>query len=223
MNNINPNIYYIEESNLWWSKNDIGAYDYLKKTNSNYMNIVSPYFNETKVAVQAGGHCGWMVKELKKYFETIYTFEPNSVEFLCLCMNLPEDNIFKIQACVGNEHQLVRMRQHPWGSGANHIEGEGNVPVFKIDDLKLNACDFIQLDLEGYEYYALLGALETIKKYKPLICIERSWYFRYNVTNEMLDELFKSLGYIFIKKVGEEVNGETVGDADYLYKFQEKD
>lgn len=222
MGQINSNIYYIEESNLWWSKNDIGSYDYLKKTNNNYMNIIFPHLNKTNVAIQAGGHCGWMVKEFKKYFKTIYTFEPNNLEFLCLCMNLPEENIFKIQACIGNDHQLVKMRQHPWGSGANHIEGVGNVPTLKIDDLNLYACDFIQLDLEGYEYFALLGALETIKRCKPLICIERSWYFRYGVTNEMLDNLFKSLGYIFIKKVGEEINGEVVGDTDYLYKFEEK-
>ena len=34
--------------------------------------------------------------------------------------------------------------------------------------------DFIKLDIEGYEQFAILGGLKTIKKFKPVITLE-SW------------------------------------------------
>ena len=45
-------------------------------------------------------------------------------------------------------------------------------PEFTIDQLNLPACDFIQLDVEGYEINVLHGAAKTIEKYKPGISCE---------------------------------------------------
>ena len=47
------------------------------------------------------------------------------------------------------------------------------IPMLTIDSLKLNACDMIQLDVEGFEQFAISGAIETIKKFKPVIIAER--------------------------------------------------
>ncbi len=44
----------------------------------------------------------------------------------------------------------------------------------KEKELKLDRLDFIKLDIEGYEQFAILGGLETIKKFKPVITLE-SW------------------------------------------------
>jgi hypothetical protein len=38
--------------------------------------------------------------------------------------------------------------------------------------LKLDACDLIQLDVEGFEGKVLEGAIETIIKYSPVITTE---------------------------------------------------
>lgn len=50
----------------------------------------------------------------------------------------------------------------------------GNVLIetVTIDNMKLPKVDFIKLDIEGMEIHALNGALNTIKKYKPLMYIE---------------------------------------------------
>lgn len=42
-----------------------------------------------------------------------------------------------------------------------------------IDDLDLESCDLIQLDVEGYEHEVLTGAIKTIEKFKPTISVER--------------------------------------------------
>ena len=71
-----------------------------------------------------------------------------------------------------------------------------------IDNLFLDKkVDFIKLDIEGFEYYVLLGGLETIKKYKPYILIE---YMPYNmktcsVNQNQMDDFFKNLNYKFIQ------------------------
>lgn len=46
--------------------------------------------------------------------------------------------------------------------------------MYRIDDLGLEECDLIHLDIEGYEEKALEGAIETIKKFKPTIVTEHS-------------------------------------------------
>jgi len=44
--------------------------------------------------------------------------------------------------------------------------------MITIDELNLDGCDFIKIDVEGFEWGVLLGAIETIKKYKPIIFYE---------------------------------------------------
>ena len=51
------------------------------------------------------------------------------------------------------------------------IDGE-EIKLTTIDSLELERLDFIKLDIEGYELFALKGAEETIKRCKPLIAFE---------------------------------------------------
>jgi FkbM family methyltransferase len=62
------------------------------------------------------------------------------------------------------------------------------------DRLPIN---FIKIDVEGYEYYALLGMQKTLEKYKPTIILEftPSIYAKMNIlSDEFLTYLF-SFGY----------------------------
>jgi FkbM family methyltransferase len=53
--------------------------------------------------------------------------------------------------------------------------GELNVRVTTVDravrDLNVSSVDFIKADIEGAERYALLGASETIRRYRPRMAI----------------------------------------------------
>ena len=76
-----------------------------------------------------------------------------------------------------------------------NVTGVGMTPTMRIDDLALPGCDLIQLDLEGYELFALKGGLDTINKYKPVIVIEVCWGERYGISPEMIDAWFNTIGY----------------------------
>jgi FkbM family methyltransferase len=161
--------------------------------------ILLPYLNSKKIMIQAGGNCGLTPNQFSEYFDIIYTFEPDPINFYCLVQNISKSNVIKMQACLGSTNKMVNTQQLlrnniPHDIGGVYINDEGFTPVFRIDDFDLPYCDLIQLDIEGYEYEALLGAINTIKKYKPVLCIEiyDEWLSRYNRTeNEIVDFLSK--------------------------------
>lgn len=165
-------------------------------------NFVKPLLKHTNIAVQAGGNGGLMVQPLAETFKYVYTFEPEPLNFYCLTHNITSTNVHKFQACLGDKPLTISLDTIDNNdNGAFFISGHGSIPVLRIDDLGLPGCDLIQLDIEGHEYHALLGGLNTIKKYKPLIVIEcfSPWMERYNITMEMIEKfLLQDLKYKYI-------------------------
>ena len=209
---LRDNSQYPELKNLWWPQYDWSMWNYMHKHR-----ITPEFFDElmthvagTSIMVQAGGNCGQYVRQFSQRFDTVYTFEPDSTNFLCLTLNCG-DNVIKTQACVGNDNKFVSACKGK-DSGAIHVDGTGNVPTVRIDDMNLPACDLIQLDIEGYEYFALLGARHTIERYHPLLMLEwfEPWGQRYDVSVEQFEKLLGDLGYRQI----------LINMTDRIYKYQ---
>lgn len=165
---------------------------------------IAPFLKNKHVMVQAGGNCGVMLEKFVLNFETVYTFEPDPLNFYCLNVNLPYSNLIKFQACVGNDNRLVALNNgystDIQDVGAIHINErfpQGNVPTVKIDSLNLYQCDLIQLDTEGFEYFALQGAVDTIKKYHPVLCVEMNphWAKRYGASITQCENFILDMGY----------------------------
>ena len=75
-----------------------------------------------------------------------------------------------------------------------------SIKVIKADEiLKLeNRVDLIKIDVEGYEYEALIGLEETIKKFHPKVIIEYSPCYYVNekeVSKRLILEFFLERGY----------------------------
>lgn len=133
---------------------------------------------QRRVAVQAGGNLGIFPKRLAETFEAVYTFEPAEDLFAHLVYNAPEPNIVKVQAVLGDAPRLVGLsrvrrdgRPNPHG-GITHVSGDGIVPTLRLDDFHLPVCDLIQLDVEGWELYAIRGAQDTIRRCRPVLVVE---------------------------------------------------
>jgi len=123
------------------------------------------------VVVQAGGSYGVWPRKLARYFKVVYSFEPEPTSFYFLCRNCPELNIVKLEMALGDIAMFISMNRR--GDTSHTVNKDGNIiPMIPIDNLRLRSCDAILLDVEGYEYQALIGAAETIYKYKPIILIE---------------------------------------------------
>jgi FkbM family methyltransferase len=124
------------------------------------------------VAVQAGGCVGIYPKAMSERFGVVYTFEPDPMNFRCLCANVPSENVFKFNAALGDGRSPIGMQRVPENVGAHFVDGNGSIPTLRIDDLNLQVCNLIHLDVEGFECRALHGAAETIMRCRPVIVIE---------------------------------------------------
>lgn len=124
------------------------------------------------VAVQAGGNCGVWPAKMAERFKTVFTFEPDPVNFRCLCANASDERIVKFNAALGCQRGMIDLARDPRNIGAHYVKGSGSIPVLRIDDLALEACDLIYLDVEGFELEALRGAADTIRLNESTIVVE---------------------------------------------------
>ena len=175
-----------------WIAQDNGAWDGPKTDFENsHREKILRHVKNFKVVIQAGGNQGMYPRLLSDMFESVYTFEPDPLNFHCLVNNCQRDNVYKFNAALGAEHAMIRVNRNvPDNTGMNTVTEDSSAHVFqmKIDDLScLNNCDLIWLDIEGYEYNAIRGGIELIKKFKPTVMLERP-------NNEVI-ELLTSEGY----------------------------
>ena len=186
-----------------WIKTDNGAFEgpLMDWQNSHKAKYIK-HCKKFDVVACAGGNQGMYPRFFSKMFKTVYTFEPDPLNFHCLVNNCQDDNIIKFQAALGNSHQMVKVIRDSTMTnvGTHTVQTGGIIPQLRLDDIEFNDLDLIQLDIEGYEDEAVKGALNTIEKFKPLITVERN--------NPGIRSLLVPLGY-------EEVE---VSSADTFYK-----
>jgi FkbM family methyltransferase len=134
---------------------------------------------QRRVAIQAGGNLGVYPKRLAQSFDHVYTFEPAADLFSMLCANAPEPNITRMQAALGECHAFVDVARErrdgkttPAHEGLTHIRGTGPIPTLRLDDFEFPVCDLLQLDLEGWELFALRGAVRLLRKCRPIVAVE---------------------------------------------------
>lgn len=192
-------VWPIIDQNSWRGQNEL-------KDLSNY---ILPYVKNKNIMVQAGGNCGFLLSTFISHFNTIYTFEPDPINFYCLNQNVTSDNVIKMQCCLGNESNTVNVVQlirpnRLHDTGGVHINGQGVTPTIILDNLNLPDCNLLQLDVEGYELNALLGSIQTIKKFKPVLCIElcEKWLNRYNTNSDDVYNLITKLNYKLVATHG---------------------
>lgn len=137
------------------------------------------YTERRAIAVQAGGNLGLFPKRLAECFQTVHTFEPDQNLYWSMRYNAGAANVIMHQCALGADREPVALshaRRDGTGraehEGLTHVSGPGSIKKVLIDDLNLQACDLIYLDIEGMELQALEGAKDTLLRYRPTIGIE---------------------------------------------------
>lgn len=185
-----------------WAKTDIHAWIGPKMDweNGHYHKIMQ-YVKKRDVVVQAGGNMGMYPRLLSDMFKRVYTFEPDPVNFHCLVANCQRDNIVKLNAALGYRHGLVKVSKEPfddwetnYGVRTTIVAPDANIPRLKIDDLSLDECDLIMLDIEGQEIPALRGAIEVLTDFDPVIFVENHPH------QESPEKFLNSFGYILVDR-----------------------
>lgn len=144
-----------------------------------------------RVCLQAGGNQGLYPRLLSEHFDKVITFEPDPLNFHCLVHNCSKSNIIKMNAALGDEACFCKVNRTSMNNvGMHTVEKatDGTVSMMTVDSLNLDVCDFMQLDVEGYEENILKGAIKTIEKCKPVISME-------NGDSQSLKNILEPFGY----------------------------
>lgn len=186
------------------------AWSYYKNKEDRYFpKEISLLLSKKRSIIQAGGHVGLYPIQYSSFFDKVYTFEPNTLNFSCLRDNTANiSNIIIHNVGLGKNNETVFLHTSKKNSGAHFITQESKnekreetIDIINIDSLNIEDCDLIHLDLEGYELPALQGAINTISKSSPLIVLETTTAMhRYGYSEDDINEFMNSLGYKIFKQ-----------------------
>ena len=168
--------------------------------------------------VQAGGNIGIFPIKLAEFFKRVITFEPFDENIRCLKANIAAtecNNITVYEAALSDNDNSLAITEAPkYNCGAVTVGGEGNITAIPLDSLQLDSLDLLWLDVEGFEWKVLLGGVETIKKYKPVIILENKGLIPgfggdLKGSDKLVEELEK-IGYKKVRRI--------MRDDFYVYK-----
>lgn len=160
----------IERNGIWWPANDGWCHKVIDEELPD-LDLAISLTKGRDVAIQAGGNVGVWAAHLAKSFANVITVEPDVLNYECLKRNVPE-NVTHIQAGFGAAVGRAGLVNVDGNAGAHYLKADGSITIVTIDGLGCDACDLIVLDVEGYEPFALRGAEQTIRKFKPVIMFE---------------------------------------------------
>lgn len=142
----------------------------------------------------------------------------NNVGLECLCLNtaignidgIIDMNISSADPCSSILEPDLHLQQYPEIS----FVGKRTVKISKIDSLNLPKCNFLNLDVQGYELEVLKGAEKYLHNIDYVMSeVNRDSVYKKCVMVEELDDYLKLYG---LERVETDWAGDTWGDAFYI-------
>ena len=184
-------------SDLFWLIKDIILYDQYNMQKSSIKN---------KIVVDAGANVGiFSIYAAVLGAKKIYAFEPVKETYDILVENIKrnelENRIIPINKGLGNKNEIKIISYKCGGDGEANISAKKNkelknqsAELILLDDFvkenNIERIDFIKMDTEGYEENILLGAKETIKRWKPILSFSA---YHKPTDKERLPKIVKSI------------------------------
>lgn len=204
-----PDTMAVEIDGEWWPSKDSMARLYIHNAMGDIDTILA-HVKGRECVVQAGGNVGIWPREFKKHFKRVVTFEPDKLNFECLQKNAP--GVEAYNCAIGAEPGKATLARDPSNCGAHSIEEGEEFEIFTLDSMKISHCDLLQLDIEGFEWQALKGAEDLIKRCKPVIVVElKNHGSKYGYTDQDLIDWLKARGYQEKARFGRDVLFSPLG------------
>lgn len=175
--------------------------------------IIMECVQDNDIILDIGANVGLYTILLNKYKNcTTYSFEPIKYTFDLLCKNLIANNVDSKVYNIGlsNDNKVENFyfnRKEIAASSMRDLRGDkDNTKIVQCDIKKLDDfvaqegisnIDFIKIDVEGAELFALRGGAKSINKYKPIIFCEmlRKWSKKFDYHPNDIIDLLKNMGY----------------------------
>jgi FkbM family methyltransferase len=142
------------------------------------------------------GYFSLYASSLPNYHGHIHAFEPIEKTFADLqdwVKQLGQENrVTSHKVALSDANGTAQIGIFPGDSGLSSLARAEDLNIEKmevqtccLDNLKIPKPDFIKLDVEGYEYQVIQGALDTLLTNKPMIVFE-SWIDKENPEHTLL-------------------------------------
>jgi FkbM family methyltransferase len=145
--------------------------------------IMARYLQPGDVAIDIGANLGTTLLPMARRVGTngrVLAFEPQPLIAQCLLTSLTLNEIFNVQllSCGVGAHS--GWAAIPWldeSAGGNYgavaLAAHGTpVPLLRLDDVPLERCSLIKIDVEGHEWPVIQGACQTIERHRPVLYLE---------------------------------------------------
>lgn len=186
-------------------------------------NVVKRLVKSGDVVLDIGANIGYYTVLLSKLIGAdgkVIAFEPTEYFGKILKDNLAEnhvtnclvqkyglsENLNHREICIGDDSATLQ-----WESDISPHNGKEKITLKRLDDIiddfELERLDFIKIDVDGHEPAFLKGAINTIKKYKPIVLLEVSHlnYLNYGITGwDFYDDLKQNNFHIYYERNLEE-------------------
>lgn len=142
------------------------------------------------LAVDIGGHVGLWAMNMVRDFARVWSFEPIQMHRDCFQANLAgASNVKLFPYALSNQEQRLYFDIPADNTGHTQVTVAAYDPEEALeaqkptqsyaDAVTLDSVEFpvqidlLKIDVEGFEYNVLEGALETLRDHKPTIIIEQ--------------------------------------------------
>lgn len=154
------------------------------------------------VVVEVGANVGAHTVVLAKRAAKVLAFEPQRRVFNVLCGNIALNNLDNVEcfrAAGGETRGKTKIPTLDFDAPKNNFGAFDmdksalyGTPEDEVDVIPINApCDFMKIDVEGWEANVLRGSTPMIKDYRPVLYVEND---RKEKSDELIS-LIQELGY----------------------------
>ena len=188
----------IQKDDWWVPVSDTHGFKYISMEVEDADKVMA-HCQKRRTVIQAGGNIGMWPMRLSSQFAKVITAEPDETNFTCLLKNIEGlPNIEAHNVAFGDSFTTGKINVNQIGNmGALSVVPGDKFHIVPIDSLNVETCDLLQLDVEGYELFALSGAVDTIKRSYPVVCIELNGLSKnYGHKDGDVLNFLRSLGYI---------------------------
>jgi len=140
--------------------------------------ICESNITDNPIIIDCGAYIGDTVFMFKSCTlnPVIVAVEPSSTNFQVLRKNIEINrwaNVIPLNVAVGAEEGRVDLLGDGRADAKSKKGSEIRLTTIDkiIEEMGLNKLDIIKMDIEGFELDALVGAKETLKRFKPLLLI----------------------------------------------------
>lgn len=177
--------------------NDVIQGEILRTGNwESHQDVYYERFIKGGAAIDIGANIGVTTLKMAKYASVVHSFEPLFVNWTKLIQHIALNNLNAIpyHFALSDKQDITHYSwviDGNYGAAGLEISSDKDaefcqkisnftqmhykqVPIFTttLDSLNIQNVDFIKIDTEGCEEKVLGGAIETIKKWRPVILLE---------------------------------------------------